>query len=53
MTWSGIEIWARNQPAEQNAEQQPLLDRLRQSLLFGTMVLGALEDDLMQLMTGP
>ncbi|CZR54211.1 uncharacterized protein PAC_04094 [Phialocephala subalpina] len=44
--WDAVESWARKQSI-QNVDQEPLLNRLRQSLLFGTMVFDALDDELM------
>lgn len=43
--WDAVESWARNQSIH-NVDQEPLLNRLRQSLLFGTMVFDALDDEL-------
>ncbi|KAF8851642.1 hypothetical protein BDZ45DRAFT_141943 [Acephala macrosclerotiorum] len=44
--WAGIETWARQQPVQCDEGQQLLLDRLMKSVLFGMMVLTALEEDL-------
>jgi hypothetical protein len=53
--WIGIEAWAQKQPVVSNAgyAQQVLLDRLERSLMFGAVVLTALEEDLEPLTVGP
>lgn len=43
--WGGIEAWAQ----KQERTDQRLLDRLGRSLMVGTMVMSALEEDLMLL----
>lgn len=51
--WVAIESWIRAQPDHSLTEQQPVLDRLGESLVFGTGVLSALEDDLAQFTSVP
>jgi hypothetical protein len=51
--WDGIEAWVRQQPDHHEEGQQALLDRIKESLLFGTMVLTALEGDLDQFINQP
>jgi hypothetical protein len=52
IAWDAIQAWVGAQPANTLHEQKPVLDRLRQSLVFGTMVLSALEDDLVPFISG-
>ncbi|KAE9382016.1 hypothetical protein N431DRAFT_16519 [Stipitochalara longipes BDJ] len=51
--WVGIQAWVRQQRTHLEEEQQALLDRIKKSLLFGTIVLTALEGDLDQFLNEP
>jgi hypothetical protein len=52
IAWGRIETWARGLPDETAVEQE-LLDRLGQSLVVGTMVMSAFEQDILQIESAP